>query len=105
LQIFENNKSIIFQLNITQENPKGAKWEDAAPMKESRVYHHCSRIKRSHDSNEYDVIVVGRTLDYIHSVEIYDTTNKKWRFGPKVPGRVRFLDAIHSLQSQISFFL
>ena len=77
-----------FQLNINQTNPNGAVWTESSRMIESRVNHQCARIKRSHNSPEYDVIVVGRTLDYIHSVEIYNTTGNTWSYGPRVPGRV-----------------
>ncbi len=72
------------------DNPASAEWVDGPPMNEGRVSHKCGRIRKSNESDEYSIIVVGGTADRT-SVEIYDIKNKTWSEGPRLPSEIQFL--------------
>ena len=57
----------------------------------ARGSHHCQRIRRSQDSQDYDVIVLGRTLANTQLVEIYDSVLNAWTYGPNPPGKFKNL--------------
>ncbi len=70
--------------NLT--SPIDSPWIEGPPMSKRRINHKCGRIRKSKNSEEFSIIVVGGTADKT-SVEIYDMKKQSWKSGPEIPSK------------------
>ncbi len=69
--------------NTFYYNAKTQSWTEGPALKMPRTNHRCGRIRKSQNSAEMSIIVVGGSN--FESVEILDEGSNEWRAGPAIP--------------------